>query len=335
MNFAILICTKNSSRLLGEVFDSIFSQSASNLVNQIIIVDYESTDRTNEIAQECCAKFQFKNLHLLRCPSPGKGAALIMGLSVATGGYCIIVDDDNILSPNFVETAASYLSSHPLVGCIGARGKLDSKLSPPDWFNQHKGAYAIGLPVDHENLDWVWGACSIINVDAWKRLKTCKFQFILNPERIHSSAPIAIGGEDVELALAIRMIGYKVVWLDKLSFIHSFEQTRLNQSYFIKNNLGVCRSTPIHSLYRLATQQEICRFPYLIWCLGIGKNLIGSGFRASKFALIGNKFECAFHWTVFLGIFQGFVAASKKFRAIYGSLLDLRHQGEALSKEPN
>jgi glycosyltransferase involved in cell wall biosynthesis len=297
MNFTILICTKNSSRLLGEVFDSIFSQSAINLVNQIIIVDYESTDRTNEIAQEYCTKLQFKNLYLLRCPSPGKGAALIMGLSVATGGYCIIVDDDNILCPNFIESAASYLSSYP-----------------------------------HENLDWVWGACSIINMDAWRRLKTCKFQFILNPERIHSSAPIAIGGEDVELALAIRMIGYKVVWLDKLSFIHSFEQTRLNQSYFIKNNLGVCRSTPIHSLYRLVTQQENCRFPYLIWSLGVGKNLIGSGFRACKFALIGNKFECAFNWTVFLGIFQGFIAASKKFHTIYSSLLVLRCQGETLSK---
>jgi glycosyltransferase involved in cell wall biosynthesis len=335
MNFSILICTKNSSRLLGEVFDSIFSQSSIHLVGQIIVVDYESTDHTSKIAQEHCAKAKFENLHILQCTTSGKGAALIMGMGIVTGDYCIIVDDDNILSTDFVETADCYLSTRPLVGCIGSRGKLDSKLAPPNWFNQYQGAYAVGLPAGHENLDWVWGACCIINMNAWRCLNACKFQFILNPERIHSSAPIAIGGEDVELSLAIRMIGYEVKWFEKLSFIHSFQQSRLSQSYFLKNNLGVCRSAPIHSLYRLVTQKENCRFPYLIWSFGVGKNLIGSGFRICKFALIGNKFECAFHWTVFLGIFQGFIAASKNFRAMYSSLLILRRQGDTLSRGSN
>ncbi|MBU3606135.1 glycosyltransferase family 2 protein [Polynucleobacter sp. MWH-Creno-3A4] len=333
ISFSILICTKNSQRLLAKVFDSIFEQSSFHLVQQIIIVDYESNDSTKELARDYCVQAKFNDLLILSCPLPGKGAALVMGLNNVRAKYCIVVDDDNILFPDFIEKAASYLIAKPLIGCIGSRGELDAKLYSPDWFRSHMGAYAIGLPENHEKLDWVWGACSIINMDAWNRLQSSDFHFLLNPERVNSSTPIDIGGEDVELSLAIRMIGYRVVWLNELRFIHSFQQSRLSEAYFLKNNLGVCRSAPIHSMYRLLTYKRDDRLPFLKWSFGVFKNLIGSILRICKYAFAGNIFECQFHWTVFKGILGGYLVSAPRFGKIFNSLRALKSRSEITSRE--
>ena len=47
--FSILICTRNSNRIISEVILSIFQQSKVTLIDEVILVDYMSKDDTIEI----------------------------------------------------------------------------------------------------------------------------------------------------------------------------------------------------------------------------------------------------------------------------------------------
>jgi hypothetical protein len=244
-----------------------------------------------------------------------------MALDFANGDYSVIVDDDNVLDGNYIVEAEKLLID-PNWGCLGSQGFVDKNLILPDWFNEYKGHYAIGVPLGAS--DWVWGACCIINMIAWKKLRKKGFEMQLNPARISHSRPIELGGEDTELSLAICMIGYKVKFIEQLKFIHKFEQKRLNQKYLLENVFGVCRSIPILEIYRLLIYKSNLSFPKFIWILIVFKIIIGCIIRLIINILTNKLFRAKNNYQIILGIISGYLFFSKNFDKIYNKLVQIK-----------
>jgi hypothetical protein len=175
--------------------------------------------------------------------------------------------------------------------------------------------------------DWVWGACCIINMIAWKKLRKKGFEMQLNPTRISHSHPIEFGGEDVELSLAIYMIGYKVKFVEQLKFIHKFEQKRLNQKYFLENAFGVCRSIPILEIYRLTIYKSNLLFPKTFWILVLFKITIKCIVRLMINILTNKIFKAKHNYKIILGIISGYLFFSKNFNKIYNKLVQIKKTG--------
>ena len=314
MKFSILICTRNSQRLI--------KQNCYGDILEVIIVDFKSHDFTLPISRTTLAE---GNMDLIEvaCEDSGKSPALTLGLDVARGDYIVTVDDDNILFPNFMCEAKIILNTNK-IGCVGARGIIDEALMPPSWFLVYQGAYAIGTPPQGKHTDWVWGAGSIISKDAWNKLRNHGFKLVLNPARESQSAPIAIGGEDVELSLAIKLIGFEIVISENLKFIHKFEQSRLAENYLIKNSLGVSKSVPIHDIYRLVMYRPNVYFPILFWYYGILRKIVGCCIRIVRHFVTKNSFNRKFNQAILYGIFQGFIVFRGQFSNIHKKLLELK-----------
>jgi glycosyltransferase involved in cell wall biosynthesis len=320
MKFSFILCTRNSERVLAEVVESIASQKIDHKLIEIILADYESSDQTIEIAKVISKKYQIKFNHI-ECSKPGKTPALEMALDLANGDYSVIVDDDNVLDGNYIVEAEKLLID-PNWGCLGSQGFVDKNLILPDWFNEYKGHYAIGVPLGAK--DWVWGACCIINMIAWKKLRKKGFEMKLNPARISHSHPIEIGAEDMELSLATYMIGYKVKFVEQLKFIHKFEQKRLNQKYFLENAFGVCRSIPILEIYRLIIYKPNSLFPKIIWISGLSKTVIACAVKWVINILINNHFKAKYNYKIILGIISGYAFFNKNFYKIYNRLEQIK-----------
>lgn len=302
MKFSFLICTCNSERLIFEVLNSILKQTEISLVLEVIIVDYNSKDSTLEIANKLLDK-SYIDLININCKFPGKSPALNQGLNAARGDYIVIVDDDNILHSSYLKVAKKILKDKN-IGCVGAKGITDNKLKLSDWFNEFQSVYAIGLP---EGDDWVWGAGSIINNKTWKELKKFDFQFLLNPERKSHSDPIFIGGEDVELALAIKLIGYKIVSNRNLTFIHKFKQNRITKEYLVKNSEGVSKSVSVHELYRTLIKYPNTSFPKFYWSYKIIRKICGCLLNIFICILLRKNLKRKVILATLKGIFLGFV----------------------------
>lgn len=56
MKFSFILCTRNSARVLTEVVESIISQNIHNDFIEIILSDYESSDKTVEIVKTITKK---------------------------------------------------------------------------------------------------------------------------------------------------------------------------------------------------------------------------------------------------------------------------------------
>ncbi len=248
VRFSILICTKNSAQKIAGVLSAIARQTRKANIFEIIVVDHMSSDDTIACMQALWSENNIP-FHIIDGLTSGKSAALEEGLDAAMSEFVVIVDDDNELDPSFIESAIQLLTDDK-VGCLGSQGVVDSTLELPAWFDKYRSHFAIGMPVQSGETDWVWGAASIVRREAWRTLRANGFGFVLNPERTAHADAIAIGGEDVELALAIKLSGYRIEYSRRLRFVHRFAQLRLTRQYLVENSVGVARAVAVHEMYR-------------------------------------------------------------------------------------
>lgn len=315
--FTILICTRNSNRVLSEVINSVLTQSNIDLIDEILIIDYKSTDNTLEIInkqlENSSVRFSIKIID-----TPGKSSALISGLNVSKSFYTVILDDDNILENQFIENASTILSNNPNIGCLGSLGLIDSNQTYPEWFDDYKSSFAIGLPQQGKIKDWVWGAASIIKMESWKILSKLEFRFLLDVERLGHNIPVKIGGEDVELSLAIKKIGYEIDFSEELKFIHKFDVTRLDKKYLILNNKGVAASVTIHELYRTFIYcEKLARYGQIIIHFRIIRKIAISLLVLLKNLFFSKSLHFKMSYSTFAGIISGYIYFFQRINTYY------------------
>lgn len=74
-------------------------------VDEVIVVDGESTDGTGDVVRELCP-----HATLIRQPPRGKGAALRAGFAAATGDVIVMIDADGSMDPLEIETFVTLIA---------------------------------------------------------------------------------------------------------------------------------------------------------------------------------------------------------------------------------
>jgi glycosyltransferase involved in cell wall biosynthesis/O-antigen ligase len=109
---SVIIPAYNIENYISKTIESVLSQTYKNL--EIIIVDDGSTDNTNNIIQKYAKKE--KRIIVLSQNNKGPSAARNLGFSVAKGEYLCIIDGDDIMLPEKIESQACLLESNPSIG---------------------------------------------------------------------------------------------------------------------------------------------------------------------------------------------------------------------------
>lgn len=107
---SVLVPTFNGSALIGTTLDSLVNQSWKNL--EIIVVDDFSDAEHRERLQEVCARYEEVTL-LLQPENLGAYMARNRALSVASGEFITVHDDDDWSHPQKVELQVSHLLEQP------------------------------------------------------------------------------------------------------------------------------------------------------------------------------------------------------------------------------
>lgn len=116
---SVLIPTLNEERTIGKVVRILKSglMDKHKLIDEIIVIDSNSTDRTREVAEEAGAIVHIDS-HILKKRGnwKGKGEALWKGLYVAKGSIICWVDADiKNIHPRFVYGVLGPLLTHPKI----------------------------------------------------------------------------------------------------------------------------------------------------------------------------------------------------------------------------
>ncbi len=120
---SIILPTYNRSPFLGEAFDSICGQSWTDW--ELIVVDDGSMDETREMVAQLSSDFSQPTRYVYQ-QNLGTNAARNTGLDNATGKYVAFFDSDDIWLAHHLKNCVEELESNP-------------------------------------DVDWVYGACRILN----------------------------------------------------------------------------------------------------------------------------------------------------------------------------
>ena len=235
----VIICTYNGASRLSETLNHLAAQSIpENLAWEIILVDNASTDGTSAIATEIWGKHNVKDvsLNIINETTPGKLFAFRKGITHAKYEYFIICDDDNWLSPDYVNLAFSILDKDPKIGAAGGKAiaVTEGGAELPEWFEEAKEGYAVGEQAKNTGFDTrrdsLWGAGLASRTQLY--LDTYKtFPSLL----INDDNKKILTAEDTEYCLRIVLKGYKLYYDSNLSLKHYITAGRLTLDY--KNNL--------------------------------------------------------------------------------------------------
>ena len=106
--------TYNRAYILGELYKSLQQQTTYQF--EWLIVDDGSTDDTNEIVSKWIKEENRFPIHYFKKENGGKHRAINFALQYAHGEYFFIVDSDDCLVPDAIETISKQMKTLPTDG---------------------------------------------------------------------------------------------------------------------------------------------------------------------------------------------------------------------------
>lgn len=119
MKATIQLCTYNRAQLLGRVLDACFEQTTGPSEYEVVLVNDGSTDETPAViaGAQTRATCPFT---VVNQPNGGLAKARNAGLARSAGERVILIDDDVLPLPNFVEEHLRSHAAHPAAIVRGA-----------------------------------------------------------------------------------------------------------------------------------------------------------------------------------------------------------------------
>ncbi len=219
---SIIILTTNQFAFIGECIRSVLSANYKNI--QIYLIDNNSN-------KEDYNKFYNSHKHLKqlkffrRKNALGFGSACNFGLKKIKKGYVVLLNDDTIVSKNWLDPIISYMEKHPEVGACQPKIK---NMRRNDYF-EYAGAGGgfmdvYGYPFcrgrifytmekdkgqydDSVDVVWVSGNCFVTKVDILKKVGLLDEMFF-------------IFGDEADLCWRMHYNGYRLSYIPQSVVYH-------------------------------------------------------------------------------------------------------------------
>lgn len=116
MQVSVIIVSYNVKEFLQQCILSV-KNSLSSLKHEIIVVDNNSVDGTNEII-----RYKFPEITLIENKTNrGFAAACNQGLSISRGGYLLLLNPDTMIQEDTIQTMINFFESVPDAGAAGCK----------------------------------------------------------------------------------------------------------------------------------------------------------------------------------------------------------------------
>ncbi|MBU2939563.1 glycosyltransferase [Lacinutrix sp. C3R15] len=230
---SIVLCTYNGKNRLAKTLGHLAAQKL-DVPCEIIFVDNASTDGTKAFADTWWATHGTSKITYLSFeqPIPGKSYAQDLGYEKANYNYLLVCDDDNWLCDTYVQNAFDIMESNSQIGALGGWCDAAFEGEKPDWFATYSKYFAVSKQgVASGDITTkkgcLYGAGMVLNKTHWLELKSLGFVHLLSCRK---GTSLSSGG-DTEYSYALRLLGYKIWYDERLYFTHYMTAGRMHLDY--------------------------------------------------------------------------------------------------------
>lgn len=232
---SVIVCCYNSAQRILATLKCLVDQELEAGFNwQIIVVNNASSDNTRKVVEDFRDSIRWhERILIVDELRPGLANARRTGIETAVYDLLIFCDDDNHFDPKYLTLSVELMNRHPEVGIAGGWCKPKLPFYPGKWIEANYGALAIEAhPRPAGYVDWVFGAGMIIRKSIITELQRNGIELLLSGRKGSKQT----SGDDAELCLMARFLGYKIYYCPNLILDHCISPARLSKWNFVKAN---------------------------------------------------------------------------------------------------
>lgn len=233
---SVILCTHQPrADHLSRTLAALALQTLPHQAWELVVVDNASTpplDGTLDLSWHSRAR-------LVAEPTLGLTRARLRGIAETTGWLLVFVDDDNVLDPEYLQTALRIAMDRPYLAAFGGNISGEFETPPPPWYEGLLGWLAIikterdiwGNSYKLEQLPVGAGLCVRRDVAA-----RYAHEVATDPARLaldRCGEELSSGG-DTDLVLTAIDAGYGVGVFKMLHLTHLIPANRLTQPYLLR-----------------------------------------------------------------------------------------------------
>ncbi len=132
---SVIVCTYNREKFLPDCLASLARQTAAPGSFELVIVNNNSTDRTDAICRQFITRHPGLEVRYFIEQQQGLSYARNRGIADARGRYLTYIDDDAIAEPAFVSKVMDFFAVHPDAWAVGGKVLARFEAGPPAWIN--------------------------------------------------------------------------------------------------------------------------------------------------------------------------------------------------------
>lgn len=193
------------------------------------------------------------NFQLVLEPRLGLSHARRRGFVEARADILVMVDDDNVLAPDYLSRVLSRFDAHPTVGALGGRSLPEFEAAPAPWMTPFFDLLAIR---DLGTADLVGGlrppgaardcypVCAPIGAGmALRREAARSWLDHADPEAFSDrrGGELTSGGDN-DIVMHLLRAGWEVAYFPDLALTHIIPAGRLDTAYLARLNRGIQKS---------------------------------------------------------------------------------------------
>jgi glycosyltransferase involved in cell wall biosynthesis len=134
-DISVVVSTYNRSEMLRVALERLLSQQSEGVSYEVIVVDNNSTDATQEVVKSFLTAGH-SNLQYLFEPKQGVSYARNSGIQRARAPIIAFADDDVFVARNWIAGIKREFDSNTGVDCLGGKVLPEWKSEPPAWLTR-------------------------------------------------------------------------------------------------------------------------------------------------------------------------------------------------------
>lgn len=236
---SVIVCTYNRSYILSDCLDSLLQQTADKCLYEVIVVNNNSTDKTQEIAENYARKNA--NFRVVVESQQGLSYARNTGYREAQYDWVFYVDDDAKASPDLIKESLKMINDYKYVVVSGIIKPWYRGTIRPKWLSEDFGSSKLyDKSIGDLPLGTLLGGCSLFFKKVLEQIDGFPVYLGMTGNKIAY-------GEETYVQSKLEELGYKIGY---------------NQNIYIEHLVPVYKQT---MWWHICSKYAIARDAFQIW----------------------------------------------------------------------
>lgn len=234
LNYSFVICTYNRAHLIGLCFDSFTRLKIPNSVSvELIVIDNNSQDHTKSVYESYVDRLNFDSRYFVEIEQ-GLSNARNLGIKKVTGDYIIFIDDDALLTSNYLVNLHDLLKNKNIL--VGGGKVIPYFIDEiPVWYNKTTrkliSEIDYGEKIKPLKNKYPFGA------NMWFHRKVFEKVGVFNPE-LGRKGNNLMAGEELDLFNRIAKENLQIYYTPDSSVYHIIPKNRTEYEFINKFCIG-------------------------------------------------------------------------------------------------